>query len=219
MKASSTLRHTLSQPTRNNNYVHASSAHPPGTGRGLIKGELLPYLRTNSHRETFETFREKHGRNTTNRGYSHKLFMQTTRSISFTGRPNALRNQTRKKNACSVFCTTYTPHIPPKRIQRLLNKHWHIIERSPHLSTIFPMKPKLAFTSHKSIKKKLVRARAAEKYEHHYLNGDLRCLQHPLPMPNTTPPTSVLMQEALMPNMPPLHNHPIRQKPQERYLT
>ena len=35
------------KPTNTQQYVHASSAHPPGTGPGIIKGELLRYLRTN----------------------------------------------------------------------------------------------------------------------------------------------------------------------------
>ena len=29
------------KPTNTQQYVHASSAHPPGTGKGIIKGELL----------------------------------------------------------------------------------------------------------------------------------------------------------------------------------
>ena len=46
------------KPTNTQQYVHASSAHPPGTGRGIIKGELLRYLRTNSNEATFQTHRE-----------------------------------------------------------------------------------------------------------------------------------------------------------------
>ena len=51
------------KPTNTQQYVHASSAHPPGTGRGIIKGELLRYLRTNSNEATFQTYKEKHVQN------------------------------------------------------------------------------------------------------------------------------------------------------------
>ncbi len=74
----------------------------------------IPFRKRKSNRETFENFREKHRRNTTNRGYSHKLFMQTTRSSSFTDRPNALRNQTHKKNTCPYSA-------PPTRLTFRLN--------------------------------------------------------------------------------------------------
>ncbi len=58
------------KPTNTQQYVHASSAHPRSTGKGLIKGENLRYLRTNSNIYTFEAFRDRHKRNVTARGYS-----------------------------------------------------------------------------------------------------------------------------------------------------
>ena len=51
------------KPTNTQQYIHASSAHPPGTGRGIIKRELLRYLRTNSNKATFQTYKEKHVEN------------------------------------------------------------------------------------------------------------------------------------------------------------
>ena len=51
------------KPTNTQQYVHASFAHPPGTGWGIIKGEILRYLRTNSNEATFQTHKEKHVEN------------------------------------------------------------------------------------------------------------------------------------------------------------
>ena len=45
------------KPTNTQQYVHALSAHSPGTGQGIIKGELLGYLRTNSNETTFQTLK------------------------------------------------------------------------------------------------------------------------------------------------------------------
>ncbi len=47
------------KPTNTQQYTHASSGHPPGTEKSIIKGELLRYFRTNSNRDTIERFREK----------------------------------------------------------------------------------------------------------------------------------------------------------------
>ena len=48
------------KPTNTQQYVHASSAHTPGTGQGIIKGELLRYLQTNSSEATFQMYKVKH---------------------------------------------------------------------------------------------------------------------------------------------------------------
>ncbi len=58
------------KPTNIQQYVHALLAHPRSTGKDLIKGEMLCYLRTNSNIDTFEAFRDRHKRNVTARGYS-----------------------------------------------------------------------------------------------------------------------------------------------------
>ena len=45
---------TRINPTNTQQYVHASSAHSPGTGPGIIEGKLLRYLRTNLNETTFQ---------------------------------------------------------------------------------------------------------------------------------------------------------------------
>ncbi len=51
---------------------------PPGTGKGLIKGELLRYLRTNSDAQSFEAFKVKHKTTVIARGYNEKQFEEGT---------------------------------------------------------------------------------------------------------------------------------------------
>ncbi len=181
---------TYIKPTNTQQYVHASSSHPPGTGKGLIKGEMLRYLRTNSDAESFRAFREKHLTNITRRGYTKQQFDEATNSIAFSDRPETLRNKTRERNAGPTLCTSYTPYLPASRIRRVLSKHWPLISDCHNLSTIFPEKPRLAFRTYKSIKQALVRARVEESYEHRNINRDLRVLPQPLPMPNMSPPIS-----------------------------
>ena len=71
------------KPTNTQQYVHASSAHPPGTGRGIIKGELLRYLRTNSNEPTFLTHKEKHVENMKTQGYRQETIHESIKGITF----------------------------------------------------------------------------------------------------------------------------------------
>ena len=69
------------KPTNTQQYVHASSARPPGTGLGLIKGELLRYLRTNSSEATFQMHKVKHIENMKKRGYRQETIDRSIKEI------------------------------------------------------------------------------------------------------------------------------------------
>ena len=47
-------------------------------------------------------------------------------------------------HACMTFTTTYSPHLPAHHLRRLLVKHWHLIQKSPLLSRLFPNIPTVA---------------------------------------------------------------------------
>lgn len=144
---------------------------------------MLRYLRTNSNQESFEAYREKHKANVLARGYSKKQFEEATCSISFANRPATLQDKVRDTGPKLTFCTTYTPYFPPQKLQRIVGKHWDLLQRCPDLCTIFPEKPKVAFRTNKSLKQMLVRARVQDQYQYHAVNRDLRTLQGPLPAP------------------------------------
>ncbi len=174
-------------PTNTQQYVHASSSHPPGTGKGLIKGEMLRYLRTNSSLQSFEAFRETHKTNVTSRGYSKKQFEEATCDISFADRPATLQDKQRDMRPRLTLCTTYTPYFPPVRIQRMLGSHWDTVRGCPDLCTVFPEQPKVAFRTSKSLKQMLVRARVQDQYRYHKINRDLRTLQGSFPTSGNPP--------------------------------
>ena len=143
------------KPTNTQQYIHASSAHPPGTGRGIIKGELLRYLRTNSNEATFQMYKEKQVENMKKRGYRQETIDRSIRGIKFPDRQKTLTNKTHDAGERLTFTTTYSPQLPTYRLRRLLTKHWHLIEKSPLLSRLFPNRPTVAFRTHKSIRKQL----------------------------------------------------------------
>ena len=175
------------KPTNTQQYVHASSAHPPGTGRGIIKGELLRYLRTNSNEATFQTYKEKHVQNMKKRGYRQEVIDKSIKGINFSDRQRTLADKPHNAGERLTFTTTYSPHLPTYRLRRLLVKHWHLIEKSPLLSRLFPNRPTIAFRTYKNIRKQLTRARLEDSKIVYKINRDLNLLCEPLPAPNAPP--------------------------------
>ena len=175
------------KPTNTQQYVHASSAHPSGTGRGIIKGELLRYLRTNSNEATFQTHREKHVENMKKRGYRQETIDESIRGIKFPDRLKTLASKPHAGDERLTFTTTYSPHLPTHRLRRLLVKHWHLIEKSPLLSRLFPNRPTVACRTHKSIRKQLTRARLEDSKIVYKIDRDLTLLCEPLPALNAPP--------------------------------
>ena len=166
------------KPTNTQQYVHASSAHPPRTGWGIIKGELLRYLQTNSNKATFQMYKEKHVENMKERGYRQEIIDRSIRGIKL--------NKTHNADEPLTFTTTYSPHLLTYCLKRLLTKHWCLIEKSPLLSRLFPNRPTEAFRTHKSIRKQLTQARVIIPLlspEVHYLpcGRTEAALQSPLP--------------------------------------
>ena len=175
------------KPTNTQQYVHASSAHPPGTGRGIIKGEILRYLRTNSNEATFQTHKEKHVENMKKRGYRQEVIDRSIKRINFSDRQKTLANKPHNAGERLTFTTMYSPHLPTHRLRRLLVKHWHLIEKSPLLSRHFPNRPTIAFRTHKSIRKQLTRARLEDSKIVYKIDRDLNLLCEPLPALNAPP--------------------------------
>ena len=68
-------------------------------------------------------------------------------------------NKPRNASGRLTFTTTYSLHLQTHCLRRLLVNHWHLIEKSPLLSRLFPNRPTIAFRTHKSIRKQLTCAR------------------------------------------------------------
>ena len=57
------------KPTNKQLYVRSDSYHPPGTGKGVIIGKAIRYLRTNSDPKQFSNMIYKHKKNLAKKGY------------------------------------------------------------------------------------------------------------------------------------------------------
>ena len=91
---------------------------PPGTGRGIIKGELLRYLGTNSNEATFQTHKEKHVQNLKKRCYRQEVIDKSIKEIYFSDRPKTLVNKPHNAGERPTFTATYSPHLPTHRLRR-----------------------------------------------------------------------------------------------------
>ena len=147
------------KPSEKFQYIHRQSSHPKAVFQGLIKGELIRFVRTSTNREDYENRAELFKEKLVLRGYSVSEFNNAFEQVNHQNRATYLieKEKMHNKQIPLVFTTVYNPHVSGFR--RALLKHWDIINDSKHLKTIFPNKPILAFRRNKNLKDTLVRAR------------------------------------------------------------
>lgn len=148
------------KPSEKFQYIHRQSSHPHSVFHGLIKGELIRFVRTATNTEDYteraNLFKEK----LLLRGYSEEEFSKAFKQVSHRKRDLYLeenKNKRNKKPIPLVFTTTFNPHI--RGFYPALMKNWEIIQKSEYLSKIFTNKPTIAFRRAKNLRDSLVRAR------------------------------------------------------------
>ena len=147
------------KPSEKFQYIHRHSAHPNAVFRGLIKGELIRFIRTSTNKDDFlkraALFKEK----LLLRGYTSREFEQIFKQVDRNLRKTYLIEKTDTKGKCTplVFTTKYNPHL--KGYHAVLTRNWKYIEESDILRKVFPQKPILAFRRNKNLQDTLVRAR------------------------------------------------------------
>ena len=125
--------------------------------KGLIKGELIRFVRTSTNNEDnlnrAAIFKEK----LLVRGYSNHECEHAISQVDHGLRRTYLQEKTRLsiKDTPLVFTTTYNPHL--RGYSTALTRSWRYIEEIEILKKVFPRKPILAFRRNKCYT--LVRAR------------------------------------------------------------
>ena len=145
------------KPTETFQYTDFTSCHPPGVKKGLIKGEALRLLRTNSSRLNFEENIAKFKRNLIERGYPEMLIQETLSEVKFDNRNAALTQKPKENKRILPFVTQYQPSVP--NLKQILMKNWHLIEQQPRLKEIFKEPPIISYKRGRSLKDILVRAK------------------------------------------------------------
>ena len=74
------------KPSASDLYLLPSSAHPPSTRRGLIKGERVRYLRLSSNKENFDRAWDRFRNALLQRGYPENEIANVERELAWEGR-------------------------------------------------------------------------------------------------------------------------------------
>ena len=175
------------KPTNKQLYVHATSYHPPHTGKSITIGETNRYVRTNSDEQNFNQMTKHFRTKLRQRGYKATRSNAYISSVPFSAREQKLkphRDTTSQPNPI-VFVTKYSDSIGD--IREVLNNSWKDLHENPTLKRMFPEPPRLAYKSNPSLRNKLVRSKLppdhqSQPTQHHTLSSS-DPIQSPDPNP------------------------------------
>ena len=145
------------KPTETFQYTHFSSCNPHGVRKGLIKGEALRLLRTNSSAKSFYENIYNFKKRLRARGYPHNLIEKITSEVKFTERKSALQKNNEVRKKILPFVTTYHPAL--QNLKNILMSKWHLIQDQPLLREIYNEPPIISYKRGKSLGDVLIRAK------------------------------------------------------------
>ena len=145
------------KPTETFQYTYFSSCNPHGVRKGLIKGEALRLLRTNSSAKSFYENIYNFKKRLRARGYPHNLIEKITSEVKFTERKSALQKNNEVRKKILPFVTTYHPAL--QNLKNILMSKWHLIQDQPLLREIYNEPPIISYKRAKSLGDILVRAK------------------------------------------------------------
>jgi len=135
-------------------YLHYNSAHPRNVFGSLIKGELTRLLRACSDENHFDLIKQKMLKLFKDRGYPHKLILDTMDSVPFTKRQELINDREMETNPYDTFLVL--PYTPDMNVRQL-----HAIIRPTEEEGGVP-KPCLSLKRTKNLANRIVRAKLKE---------------------------------------------------------
>ena len=116
-------------------YTHFSSYNPHRVRKGLVKGESLRLLKTNSSAQSFNDKIYNFKKRLRARGYPQNLIEKITSEVKFTEQKSALQknNEVRKKL------------LPLPNLENILMSKWHLIQDKSLLREIYNEPPIISF--------------------------------------------------------------------------
>lgn len=159
------------KPSEAFQYLHRTSSHPKSVFIGLIKGELIRFVRTSTNYEDFmareDLFKEK----LLLRGFSENEFQAAFNQVSHNNRNLYLEEKKKEKEQYPlVFVTPYNPHV--RGLTKALNENWSQIEKCEKLKAIFKTRPMIAYK-----RGTLVRAKLSTEQDSGELENLIRLMQ------------------------------------------
>lgn len=139
---------TMFKATNKFQYLAYSSSHPRHVFRGVLKGELLRALRTNSDNESFDRVKRKLSRHFRQRGYPRNLVADIASQVRFEHRHAALQRRPAQSATPLALVCDYHPQIRHRDLRTALDPPPQTIDR-----------PVICYRRNGNIADKVVRAR------------------------------------------------------------
>ena len=154
------------KPTETFQYTHFSSCNPHGVRKGLIKGEALRLLRTNSSAKSFYENIYNFKKPLRARGYPHNLIEKITSEVKFTERKLALQKNNEVWKKILPFITTYHPALA--NLKNILMSKGYLIQDQPPLREIYNEPPIISYKRAKLLGDILVGAKLSGHVSHYH---------------------------------------------------
>ena len=159
------------KPTNTFQYLHFSSSHPKGVFKGLVKGEAIRFLRSNSSQDNYERTISTFRHHLLCRRYPKSFVDPLLSTVPYSLRNNYIQPlPTPNLNLSSILSTTpnpitprfITPYSPSlTHLYQTLTHHWDLISKDRNLTQLFST-PQLCFRREKAVSNHLVSARHSE---------------------------------------------------------
>jgi hypothetical protein len=140
------------KPTDTLSLLHFNSHHPPHIKTSIIYSQVLRYNRLISEQHNLITELKTLTRQLILRGYPLRIINEYI-SKGLNKTQSQLIHGVNPPKDYTHFIPLVTPYGHMGiHINKIIKKHWHIIEENPELSIIFPIKPTLAHSKTKTIR-------------------------------------------------------------------
>ena len=128
-------------------YLHFSSSHPRSVFKGLVKGEAIRFLRSNTDAHTFCIIIRKFRDHLLLRNYPQDFVYRILHNITYDLRASYIPSLNPSPSPASdpIVPRLITAYSPYYTLPVLVRKHWSLIQNDPFLSTLFPTPPQLCF--------------------------------------------------------------------------
>ena len=136
--------------------MHFSFCNPRRVRKGLIKGESLRLLKTNSSAKSFYENIYNFKKRPRTRGYPDNLTEKITSEVKFTEQKSASQKNNEVWKKILPFVTTGHPALP--NLKNILMSKWHFIQDKPLLREIYNEPPIISYKRGKSLGDILIRA-------------------------------------------------------------
>lgn len=145
-------------------YLHFATSHPKSTLKGLIKGETVRYIRSNTSEQKYNSTLHQFKTRLMCRGYPKYFINQSLQDIHYHNRKQYLKEKSTLLHPGSSppspppprLVIPFSPHY--KSVKSLLLKHWQLISSDARLSGVFVKQPQVCYKKNLSISNTLVRA-------------------------------------------------------------